>query len=458
MVTKKNSVMKAIRSIIIISAAFTALLTTSCKKSFFTEVNNNPNSPAAVTPSSLLSTVEGSLAYTQGGEMSRFTSMLTQQTLGAARQAQGYYNYTFTTQDFDPLWGNLYSQTMENNYLLMQQADENGYHAYSGISRIIMAYSLQITVDNWGDVPYSEAFKGVDNFHPAYDEETTLYGTISSLVDDGIAEITNADLGVLVPGGEDFIYNGDLSKWEKFAHGIKARLAIHQSKTDPSQAQVALDEIALSLTSNDDNAQYIFGSTETSANPWYQFNEQRGDISFASSTLAVELTALNDPRYPIFIDDAGDPDGLGLAAYYGSINSPVEFIVYDELEFMEAEAILRTSGDIASAQEAYQEGITANMEKLGVAESDITTYLTANGTLPSTVDEAIKQVAFQAWIALYLNPEAFNTYRRTDSPELVPVAGDQVPRRFLYPQTEYSYNADHVPASTLYTPKLFWDN
>ncbi|MEO6169317.1 MAG: hypothetical protein ABIO46_02860, partial [Chitinophagales bacterium] len=138
--------MKTIQSIIIAAALGGLIITSSCKKTFFTEVNTNINSPEEVTSGSLLSTVEGSLAYAQGGDLSRFTSMITQQTLGAARQAQGYYNYTFTTQDFDGLWGNLYAQTMENNYLLMQQADEDGDHAYAGVSRILMAYILQITV------------------------------------------------------------------------------------------------------------------------------------------------------------------------------------------------------------------------------------------------------------------------------------------------------------------------
>jgi hypothetical protein len=227
--------------------------------------------------------------------------MLTQQTLGAARQAQGYYNYTFTTQDFDPLWANLYAQTMENNFLLMQQADENQYHAYAGISRIIMAYTMQITVDNWGDAPYSEAFKGVDNFHPAYDDETNLYATITSLVDDGIAEINNADPGVLVPGSEDFIFNGDLSKWEKFAHGIKARLAIHQSKqihrrrrwrSTRLHFRLPVMMIMRSIFSVPLKRLPIHGTSSMS---------KRGDISFATSTLAGELTALNDPRYAIFI-------------------------------------------------------------------------------------------------------------------------------------------------------------
>jgi hypothetical protein len=174
--------------------------------------------------------------------------------------------------------------------------------------------------------------------------------------------------------------------------------------------------------------------------------------------MAGTLTSLNDPRYPIYIDDAGDADGLGLAAYYGSPNSPVEFICYDELKFIEAEAILRSSGDIASAQTAFQEAITANMEKLGVAGNDITTYISNNGTLPDNAKDAIDQVALQVWIALYLNPEEWSTWRRTGSPVLVPVDGTAVPRRLLYPQTEYSYNAEHVPASSLYTPALFWDN
>lgn len=451
--------MKTIQSFLIVSAVAALLITSSCKKTFFTEVNTNPNSPAEVTSGSLLSTVEGSLAYSQGGDMSRFTSLLTQQTLGAARQAQGYYNYTFTTQDFDGLWGNLYAQTMENNFLLMDQADEDGDHAYAGVSRILMAYTLQITVDCWGDVPYSAAFKGVDNLHPQYDADADLYGTIAQLVDDGIANLSDPDPGVFVPGVEDVIYGGDLDRWIRFGHAIKARLAIHQSKMDASQAQIALDEIALSLQSNDDNGQYIFGTTQTSANPWYQFNQQRGDISFSSATLAATLLSLNDPRYPIFIDDAGDPDGLGLGLYYGDINSPVEFITYDELRFMKAEALLRTSGDFSAAQQEFADGIEANMQKLGVDAAAIETYLTANGTLTTTsVEEAISQVALQAHIALYLNPEAFATYRRTGSPDLVPVSGSEVPRRLLYPQSEYSYNAENVPASTLTTPKLFWDN
>src|SRR5258705_8671254 len=92
---KKLRTMKAIKIFITVSAISVMVITSSCKKEFFSEVNNNPNAPDSVNPSSLLSTVEGSLGYSQGGEFSRFSSMFTQQTLGAARQAEGWYNYIF---------------------------------------------------------------------------------------------------------------------------------------------------------------------------------------------------------------------------------------------------------------------------------------------------------------------------------------------------------------------------
>lgn len=450
--------MKTIKFLITAPAVSMIFLLGSCNSDFFTEVNTNPNSPDSVLPASLLSTVEGSIGYSQGGEYSRFSSMFTQQTLGAARQAEGWYNYIFTTQDFDTHWGNMYTQCMENNYLLIQMADEKGYHQYGGIAKILLAYSLQLVVDAWGDVPYTDAFQGLENLHPAFDNGSSVYESLNQLLDEAIDDLNQPVTESLLPGPDDFMYGGDVSQWIKFAHAIKARLAIHESKTNATKALEALDEIAQSFVGNEDNAQLFFGTTSTNAGPWNQFNTQRGDISFSTSTLAGEMSARNDPRYSILIDDAGDPDGLGLAAYYGSPNSPVEFITFDELNFIKAEAILRTSGNIADAQAAYRDGITANMQKLGVAQGDIDAYLAANGTLPGDVNEAISQVAFQAWFALYLNPEAWTTYRRTGSPQLVAVDGTQVPRRLLYPQTEYSYNGENVPPSTLYTPRIFWDN
>jgi hypothetical protein len=281
---------------------------------------------------------------------------------------------------------------------------------------------------------------------------------VSHLVDAGIALLNNADAGALTPGDEDVIFKGKASQWIKFGHAIKARLFIHQSKGNPAMATNALNEIAQSFVSNKDNAQYVFGNTETTANPWYQFNEQRGDISFTSGKVAKMMIQLGDPRLPILIDTVAADGGDGLL-YYGAIDAPVEFITYDELMFASAEMVLRNGGSIVAAQGFYQAGINANMVKLGVKDADIVTYLAANGILPAPADAAIAKIATQAYLALYLNPEAWTTWRRTNVPALTPFTGSGVPRRLLYPQTEYSYNKNNVPASvTVLSPKIFWDN
>jgi len=433
---------------------------TSCKKSFYTDVNVNSNAPtpASIVPKVLLSSVEGGIAYTQGGDISRFASINLQQVKGVSRQAQGYYQYTYTSQDFDNAWGNLYADVLENNMLLLQMADAKGYHAYAGIARILQAYTLQIVVDTWGSVPYTNALQGVANLKPAFDNDRVLYDTIGRLLDKGIADLNDPDPGLLKPTDDDVLYGGKAAKWIKFAHAIKGRLFLHQSKGNAAMAASALTEFALSFTSNDDNAQYVFGNTETSGNPWYQFNEQRGDISFSSGNVATIMIGLKDPRLPILIDTttASKNDGL---LYYGVINAPVEFISYDELLFATAEAVLRNGGSIAAAQVFYQQAIHENMSKLGVKDAGITTYIAANGTLPVNANDAIVQIASQEYLALYLNPEAWTVWRRTNSPALTPTTGSNIPRRLLYPQTEYSYNKANVPTSvTLSSPRIFWDN
>jgi hypothetical protein len=98
------------------------------------------------------------------------------------------------------------------------------------------------------------------------------------------------------------------------------------------------------------------------------------------------------------------------------------------------------------------------MSKLGVSATDAATYIAANGILSGTTAAAIAKVSAEEYIALYLNPEAWVLWRRNNSPALTPITGANVPRRLLYPQTEYSYNGDNVPASvTLFSPKIFWD-
>jgi len=454
--------MKLIPKIALLLIIPGALITGSCKKTFFTDANNNPNVLNSVSPTLLLPTVQAALGYTQGGDISRYSALLMQQMFGANSQSQQYYIYNFNPGTFDNLWPDMYTSTLENNYAMMNISDAGGYNEYGGIARIIMAYALEVSVDLWGDLPYSTALKGnaaAPILHPTYDKSQALYDTCAALVDAGIALLQNPSPGALTPSTDDVVYGGDASQWILFGHAIKARLAIHQSKGNAAMATKALSEIAKSFTKGSQSAVYTFGTTATSANAWFQFYRDRpGDQNFTGSPFAQQLLAANDPRYLAFDMDSTDAAGNKLS-YYNKINSPTEFITYEELLFMTAEATLRSSGNIAAAQTALQAAITANMLKLGVAPADIATYIAANGTLPGSVNAAIAKVAAEEFKALFLNPEAWVLWRRTGSPNLTSTAlPAAIPRRLLYPQSEINFNGANVPANvTLYSPTVFWD-
>jgi hypothetical protein len=443
----------ALKYIMMIVMTTSLLTVTSCKKTFYTSVNNNPDALTKAPLNTILPVVETGLAYVQGGNQSLFISLFTQQTLGVSFQAGAYYEYTITSQDIEQQWDEMYINAMENDYTLMNQADASNAYEYSGIARIIMAYCLQTMVDCWGNIPYSQAFQGANNLHPTYDNAQTLYGTIGSLLSDGLADLAKGQ-GAVYPTNDDVIYGGSIPDWEAFASAISARIAIHQSKGNTTMSSQALTAAKAALTGSFVNADVVFGTASSNENPWYQFEANRSSyISFNNSTLANKMISNHDPRFDIFVDSV---DNI-LGNYYGSPNSPVEFITTEELLFIEAEATVNTTG-AGAAVAYYDSAIATNMEKLGIANATIATYISNNQLPTSSSSAAIAQIGTQEWIALYLNPEAWTVWRRTNSPSLNPVTGSAVPRRFLYPQDEISYNSANTPSATQFTPKIFWDN
>src|SRR5580765_8241216 len=128
--------MKPDKIYFVIFVTLTILFAGACKKSFFTDANVDPNVPKEVAPNLILSTSEAALGYTQGGDISRFTSLISQQVFGANSQSQSYYAYGLNPGVFDNLWPYLYTSTIINTDTLKNLADQKDYNVYSGISRI----------------------------------------------------------------------------------------------------------------------------------------------------------------------------------------------------------------------------------------------------------------------------------------------------------------------------------
>jgi hypothetical protein len=440
---------------------------TSCQKDFG-DVNVNPNQPSDVPVNLLLPSAEASLAYTLGGDIARYNAVFTQNVTGADRQFAAYNAYVFNEDDFNNLWNNMYADNMNDlNTIIQKGKDADGsYNAYRGIARILMAYSLSMMTDLYGDVPFREAFQGNNKLNPAYDSQEDIYQVIlPQLIADGLADLDNTGDDILTPGSDDFIYGGDLDLWKKFGHGLNARILIHQSKKSTFNAQAVIDEVNASFSSFSEDAAFTFGTAYQS--PWFQYIDQRADISYSTLDYYYgigcfhtdTMQAMNDPRFSKMIDVNGDYYAPGFpSAFYMADNAPVTLLSYHEVLFIKAEAELRNSDPTAAGQ-SLSMAVDANMDKLGVDPVDRDAYKAANVDFPNASDQ-LGMIMFQKYIANYLQPESFNDWRRTGYPDLQPNSGAAtgIPRRYIYPTNERQNNPNAVNSnSSLFTPRLWWD-
>ncbi len=448
------------KSKVLIIAIILGFISFSCDQWIDTNLNVDPTSPSNVPLKTILPTTQTGIAYVLGGDIGRFTGCFTQQFFGNNRQHLGIYNYTFKEDDISNAWNTMYAGPMVDLHYIISKASELQSPYYQGVAEVLMAFSLGMWTDLIGAIPYSEAFKGNENLTPKLDTQEEIYNSIQKLLDSAITHLQSTT-SIFIPGADDFIYGGKTANWIKAAYTLKARFYLHIKEYDK-----ALAALQNGFTSNDDDMQVNFTDKETEANPLYQFNVQRGDISMGPALMKL-MNNFNDPRRPFFAKQ--DPNGgyseeSPLGPFYASINSPVPFITYVEAKFIESECQL-AKGNTTAAYNAYKEGILASMKKVGVSDNDAQTYWSQPSVDVGENNLTLKNIIEQKYIACFFSPEVYTDWRRTGFPTLTPVKGDKIPRRFPYPQSERLYNYENVikvapnfqNIDFIFTDKLWWD-
>ncbi|MEL6133661.1 MAG: SusD/RagB family nutrient-binding outer membrane lipoprotein, partial [Bacteroidota bacterium] len=179
---------------------------TSCEQ-FLGGINVNPNNPTVATPAILLPSIEARLAYVMGGDASRYLSIYTQHVDGAGRQFAVIQNYGIAATDVNTMWGtNLYAGVMTDILELKKISENDGLNYYLGAAQVLEAYTLLFITDTWGDAPYTEALQGADNLQPSFDSQSDLYNTVFALLASAKTNLSAADGGGQVPGGDDFVF------------------------------------------------------------------------------------------------------------------------------------------------------------------------------------------------------------------------------------------------------------
>jgi hypothetical protein len=423
------------------------MLLSSCDKWIDTSLNIDPDSPADVPLNLMLPAIQQQMGYNlAGNDLVRTTNIWMQQFDGVDRQSFTEARYQLLPADVNNVWNTIYTGMLMNAKVFTDKANAKVTPHNAGVGKVMTALTLGISTDLFGDIPYSDAFKGNQNvLKPKFDTQQSVYAAINTLLDEAIVDLSATTNPIAVGG--DVVYAGNVAKWKKAAYSIKARYALQLSLVNGNTAyNDALTAATNGFSSNLDD--FMVPWNADNKNPIFQFMEQRGDIRMCA-TLINMLKTNSDPRLPFYALVDADGQYTGSVAgsendlaskpgnYIAGASAPSTIISYSELKFIQAEAYLRL-GQTAPAQAAYEAAVAASVLK--VTGLPNTAWLAAN---INGVTVTANLIAAQKYIATFGTNQAFADYRRTGLPSMTLPVGATLPAmpvRFPYGQDEITYN------------------
>lgn len=423
-----------------------------------------------------------------------------------------------------PQWLNIpFSSTLGfyTSYVnVVQFTEKNCENAIYALARIIRVATMHRLADMYGPIPYSKIDPDNLDLYIPYDDDDAVYLTMLAELDEAINDLSYCINNSLTTDIHNFdrIYEGDYTKWLKYANSLMLRLAVRISNREPgltrTYAQKAIDGGV--IDSNSDNAymRMKVGRMQSMTTKLYVMEHNYND-TFACADLTCYMNGYNDPRRPAYFKPVtinSQPIYLGLRAGTAAIQADIEskysrpnvgeyddypLLTAAEVSFLRAECVQNGwTVDSRTAEEFYNEGIRLSFSQWGMAGADA--YLndeesapasyndpvsSENCEAPSTITikwandgKELQRIITQKYIALYpLGHEVWCDYRRTGYPEFlgftgisnsgVPgqYTGYKVLNRLMFPPNEQTQNSENFTAalgmlsgSDDFATKLWW--
>ncbi|WP_315821992.1 SusD/RagB family nutrient-binding outer membrane lipoprotein [Paraflavitalea speifideaquila] len=202
----------------------------SCKK--FLAVNTNPNSPTTIEASLVLPQAIVYTASTMGVSFHDYGSW----QVGYFANAGGFggwgntITYEFTTNSFTGLWSSTYDNLEDYEYIISSTTGRDTFAYFNATARIMKALNYQLLADEYDQIPYEDALKGLDALTPKYDAAQDVYKKLYTDLDEAIGVINNAKFPNAL-GTADVVFGGNMTKWKQLANTLKLKLRIRVSKS-----------------------------------------------------------------------------------------------------------------------------------------------------------------------------------------------------------------------------------
>jgi hypothetical protein len=218
-----------------------AIAGVGCNPGDFGDLNVNPNEPSESNTAGLLTAAITSLP--SGGVIGQGT------VLGSAypnlyvqflADKQYTENSRYSTVGFN--YGTIYTGPLDNLQLIINinsdpetasEAERFGSNENQiAAATILRSYLFLHLTDRFGDIPFTEALQGRENFRPAFTPQEEIYDSLfvqlkraSDMIDES---------GTI---SGDVLLDGDMHHWKIFANTMRMVMALRISEVDPAQGQ-----------------------------------------------------------------------------------------------------------------------------------------------------------------------------------------------------------------------------
>lgn len=457
----------------VLLAATIAGTSMSCSKLVEGETVS-PNSPTSAPAEIVMPSSQLAMAFVNEGDIARIGGMWSGYFTGSDRQYTSLNNYLAVAGDFDSSWENIYREAIANaNYALAGALEKNN-RVLAGYCKVVIANSLGLSANLWGDVPASEV-SDIENIPmPKFDSQQDVYNYVQALLDEAIADINSGEGGV----SQDL-----LNINVKALYTLKARYFMHVK-----DYASALTNASKGISANTEDVFITHGTSPyIDANTYWMFIEyERGGYLTANDAFAVDYikgrtnaktnTAhLLNYLYSDVVDETtGEVTGTNLnSSGFFAIDRSFPLVTLQENQLIKAEAAARTN-DLAASLTAINEYraymnsggyLPAEFQEIEGVAMQYDPYVAADfqsggllndGSL--TEQKAYIKEALAARYTTFVGLlEGFSDVRRTykESDVRVPVTptvGSQLPQRFIYPQIEVNTNQNMPEVVDLFTP------
>lgn len=497
--------------------AVLALLSTACNEQFL-DINTNPNSLPTASPNYIFTNALRQSASNMLGpnETASYWS-------GQWTQSNGYilsttiFTYNFTNGDFN-YWDGYYDN-LQDYQVVIDNADAQNQKFLKGPAKVMKALLFQQLVDLYGNLPYTEALKGVSSLAPKFDEQQAVYDNLIKLLDEAIVDL-KANAFASAFAGSDIVFAGSNTKWIRFANSVKLRILMRQARVAAKEATIKteINKIVTEGSGFITGEDIGIGSTSF----WQPADGQMNPIyeSWGYSAAGAKKALNNYPRITKYLIDglkmsgdtlrlkriayaiggegatAGVSTRAEVAANYagvpfgassgylpttvsapgpsiiakGAFNRPYLIMTAAEIQFNLAEAKEKFGTGVSltgTAQSYFEEGLVQSFRALGAATTGAAAFKGSKVENYDYVASANKltAIAYQKWLAScnFTGLEAWAEYRKTGvpvTPQSVGVPDAKRPVRLFYPNSEGGSNSANVNAQgtvDVFATKIFWD-